>query len=176
MKILGIVIFLVFCTISLAHASWTVDYYVDDFGDSTGEGHISGEFAGFFSNDFTTDSELAAVLTVNKFGVRIKLYEYYQRNLAKEVSPMGYTVLIKDENGDIIQFSTINFTGSIDIIDDLGRIHKLLMNSAVLKFAVKVDSRPNAKYRFKVYTLNEVDIQNSYRSVYKQFLIQCPCK
>lgn len=176
MKILGLVFFLVLSTISLSHASWTVDYYVDDFGDSTGEGHVAGEFEGSFSNDFTTDSDLVAVISVNQFGVKLKLYEYYQRNLAKELSPTEYLVLIKDENGIVSKFLVTNFTGTISISDTSDQIHKLLMNSEVLKFAVKVLSRPNNKYRFRVKTFNKTDPQNSYMSVYKQFLSQCPYK
>lgn len=110
---------------------WYVEYYMDEFGEVTDKSYIVLVGNGVFSNSATTDSEMSAILLVDKSSISLQLIEY-KWSVVKENYP--FNLKIKDANGNItkfrlrntpsgyIKFTNNNYTNMLNILKNEGTI------------------------------------------------------
>ena len=135
-------------------SDWKVGHYVDDFGDETSDAYVVGTFYGQFSNSATTDSDLIALVYLDKDRngiVQIRLLEYGTHK-ATALSFEKVTLKIKSESGNTKSYNLSYKNGDFfsEKYDDLeGQI--ILNNSLTCVITISSEhSSITDIYKFKI--------------------------
>ena len=132
---------------------WTLKYYKDEFGEYGDEKYLVLRGNGVFSNSATTNSEMSAILFVDKDGVSMRLIEYKSSVVKDDDS---FDLKIKDANGEVTNYSLYNsksgyiyFTNSSYFGNNADKIRKLLDQEGIIRCSGKMyDSYSSSSYTF----------------------------
>lgn len=132
---------------------WTLKYYKDEFGEYGDEKYLVLRGNGVFSNSATTNSEMSAILFVDKDGVSMRLIEYKSSVVKDDDS---FNLKIKDANGEVTNYSLYNsksgyiyFTNSSYFGNNADKIRKLLDQEGIIRCSGKMyDSYSSSSYTF----------------------------
>lgn len=109
---------------------WRISNYVDEFNEKTSVRYIRQSSLGTFSNSATTNSDLIAIILIDKNDIRFQLLEYGS-HYVKASETIKFKV--KDSHGEIIEFSAlINESGYINLYSGRKQDHDSLL-AALLK-------------------------------------------
>lgn len=145
---------------------WYIKYYVDEFKEETDEKYISQISYGSFSNSATTNSNLTAVIVIDKDNFRIKLEEYGSQVVKNEGSMQ---ISVKDKDGEVTAFEMYNdsdgYLNFYHKTTDYGRMIEILLKGGTAKFYC-VSNRYSSKstYNFNIHCKC---LQNALNELFK---------
>lgn len=84
---------------------WELKYYRDEFGEFGNNSYLVLDGSGVFSNSATTNSEMSAILFVDKESVSLRLVEY-RSSVVKDDDL--FDLKVKDKDGEITKFNLYN--------------------------------------------------------------------
>ena len=145
---------------------WELKYYKNEFGEYTNEKYLTIEGVGTFSNSAATNSELTALLFVEKNSIALRLIEY---NYLVVKNDDWFSMKIKDSNENIEYFNEMwnNSHGNIYFYDSKSfgynyeKILKILQKEGI----IRCNGRMSNEYSSSTYTFS-FDI-NGYNEALK---------
>lgn len=160
---------------------WTEEYYVDEFNDPTDKKYIRGAFEGTFSNSATSNSNLTAMLIIDKYLnygsdyfdqdiFRIRLLEYGSHNASFSGSEET-DVEIKIKIDNVVTQDTAYFLDPSNGEIYINRRNEIFVpfiaamnDGKEVSFAITVSSygRVSSTYRFDVDPEGLSDIYHSW--------------
>lgn len=84
---------------------WELKYYKDEFGEYSNNKYLVLVGTGVFSNSATTNSEMSAILFVDKTSVSMRLVEYSSLVVKDDDK---FNLKIKDNDGSVTRFEMYN--------------------------------------------------------------------
>lgn len=132
---------------------WRINNYVDEFNETTSVKYVRQSSMGTFSNSATTNSDLIAIILIDKYEIRFQLLEYGS-HYVKASETMKFKV--KDNDGEIIEFKAIiNESGYIVLSSDKQKGHDALLAALLkggeVKFYGIRDYYGRSTYNFSFY-------------------------
>lgn len=132
---------------------WTLKYYKDEFGEYSNDKYLVLSGSGVFSNSATTNSEMSAILFVDKENISLRLIEYRSSVVKDDDS---FDMKVKDSNGEITKFSLYNtksgyiyFSNSSYFGNNYDKIKKVLEKEGVIRCSgTMYDSYSSSSYTF----------------------------
>ena len=132
---------------------WTLKYYKDEFGEYSNDKYLVLSGSGVFSNSATTNSEMSAILFVDKENISLRLIEYRSSVVKDDDS---FEMKVKDSNGEITKFSLYNtksgyiyFSNSSYFGNNYDKIKKVLEKEGVIRCSgTMYDSYSSSSYTF----------------------------
>lgn len=136
-------------------SAWQIGEYVDEFELPTGKKYMFVDGYGTFSNSATTNSELYAVLQVDKDNIGFMLFEYGD-NLVKGIFDYeDYNITILDEKGTKHYYTgTIYDDGTRIYFDNSDRVKvtSLLRYNKSIKVYMESTKYSKSTYLFTLET------------------------
>lgn len=132
---------------------WTLKYYKDEFGEYGDEKYLVLRGSGVYSNYATTNSNMSAILFVDKDGVSMRLLEYSSLVVKDDDS---FDLKIKDAEGDIVNFSLYNsesgyiyFSNSSYFGNNADKIRRVLDKEGIIRCSGRMyNSYSSSTYTF----------------------------
>lgn len=132
---------------------WTLKYYKDEFGEYSNDKYLVLTGSGVFSNSATTNSEMSAILFVDKENISLRLIEYRSSVVKDDDS---FDMKVKDCNGEITKFSLYNtksgyiyFSNSSYFGNNYDKIKKVLDKEGVIRCSgTMYNSYSSSSYTF----------------------------
>lgn len=132
---------------------WEIKYYKNEFGEYSDNSYLVLTGTGVFSNSATTNSDMSAILFVDKESVSLRLIEYRSSVVKDDDS---FDLKIKDTAGEIISFKLYNtksgyiyFTNSSYFGKNYDKIINILNKEGVIRCSgVMYDSYSSSSYTF----------------------------
>ncbi len=137
--------------------TWELSHYVDEFRNPTGENFIRTTVYGTFSNSATTNSDLTAVVQVDKEDVMIILYEYSQHMVKCSYKYDEFDITMLDSNNQKHYLKGTMYNGGYRIyIDDEYKsvVLNAFKGSGAVRFHIVKTDRLTSTYTFSVDTSN----------------------
>ena len=144
---------------------WEIAYYVDEFNNPTNEAYIKNSryFVGTFSNSATTNSELNAIVLIDKNRTAIRLWEYGWSEV-KGYSKTTYNITYLDSSGNrTYSTGTLNANSDRIVLSD-SKLITLIQQNPSLRVYIEENSQYgyNTTYLFTITRDNFNTIYNQY--------------
>ncbi|MBO4964730.1 MAG: hypothetical protein J6C81_00500 [Muribaculaceae bacterium] len=142
-------------TVPTQTGEWKLKNYSDSFGDKTKNNYLVLTGNGEFSNSATSNSDLSALLFVDKNTFSLKLLEYGSFIAKDDDAP--YQTIIKDSEGNVHKFLLWNSgqSGEIGPIlttmgEDYSNLLKILDKGGEITVLMHYEKYSPQDYRFKL--------------------------
>ncbi len=132
--------------------NWVKDYYVDDWGDPTDDAYLIYETSdGYFSDSVAVNKNFTAGVIVDKVDLQF-VFITYAGNYNIPITDVTYTISVKDEKGNVNNFSAWQNAGDERIYtNDTNSIVSMLKTTGTYAFNFE-DDKFGDTYTFKVNT------------------------
>lgn len=118
--------------------SWELGAYINEFGEKGAQKYLMLIGNGKFSNSATTNSEMRAILYMDKDDFSFKLIEY---NSSVVKTDDSYTYRIKDSDGDVYEMTLYNSDSSGQMSSwgskDMKKMEEILAKGGIITVSVK---------------------------------------
>ena len=133
---------------------WELKYYRDEFGEYGNNSYLVLTGTGVFSNSATTNSEMSAILFVDKSSISLRLVEY-RSSVVKDDD--FFNLKVKSSDGNITQFELYNTTDGYMYFTDsnyLGQRYTNMLNILKNEGTIRCSGIMSNKYSSSSYTFS----------------------